>query len=107
MADFGDNLKTMIERQLAHNLSTYDIDITIEDYKLKDILTREQMQKIYSCLNEIAENAEKKIKKDSGSLLKINGQSFRCNCGCNVFHQYEGYDDIFICNSCKIEYETK
>jgi len=84
-------------------------EVQIDAFKalLKDILTREQMQKIYSCLNEIAENAEKKIKKDSGSLLKINGQSFRCNCGCNVFHQYEGYDDIFICNSCKIEYETK
>ena len=47
---------------------------------------------------------------DDGTLHQYmvkteGGASFRCNCGCNVFHKYKGDDDIFICNSCNEEFK--
>lgn len=35
-------------------------------------------------------------------MPKINGVSFRCDCGCNVFTKVE--NDIYICNSCELRY---
>lgn len=41
------------------------------------------------------------------STLKINGKSFRCNCGCNVFHRPDkNKPDIYKCNCCDTYYET-
>lgn len=37
-------------------------------------------------------------------LLKVDGQKFRCQCGCNVFHHIDD-DEIFVCNSCDSEYD--
>lgn len=37
-------------------------------------------------------------------LVKEAGQSFRCGCGCNVFHKRVGEPETYICNSCDIEY---
>ncbi len=39
------------------------------------------------------------IRKEDSSL-------FRCECGCNVFHHIDD-DEIYICNSCKMEYISK
>ena len=39
-------------------------------------------------------------------LVTVEGKNFRCQCGCNVFHHLDD-DDIFICNSCNSEYESK
>ena len=36
-------------------------------------------------------------------LLKVQGEEFRCVCGCNLFHHIDD-DSIFLCNSCKSEY---
>jgi len=50
----------------------------------------------------------KKHEKNPNILLKVNGKSFRCHCGCNVFHHNEEYDtDIFECNSCHEIYSSK
>ena len=37
------------------------------------------------------------------SLVMVNGKSFRCNCGCNVFHKGD-IEGIWICNACYTEY---
>lgn len=39
----------------------------------------------------------------SNSLVMVNGKSFRCNCGCNVFHKGD-IEGIWICNACYTEY---
>lgn len=36
-------------------------------------------------------------------MVKVEGSSFRCECGCNVFHHGER-DDIYICNACEARY---
>lgn len=35
---------------------------------------------------------------------RINGQSFRCDCGCNVFRHPEGEPLVFVCNACGDRY---
>ena len=37
-------------------------------------------------------------------MPKVNGKTFRCPCGCNVFHKEED-PNIYICNSCNAKYE--
>lgn len=38
-------------------------------------------------------------------MPKVNGKSFRCECGCNVFHKPNADDpDLFSCNSCDTRY---
>jgi hypothetical protein len=44
-------------------------------------------------------------KKNPNILLKVGGNPFRCDCGCNVFHHKDNWD-IYICNACNAEYET-
>lgn len=34
----------------------------------------------------------------------INGRSFRCECGCNVFRHPEGEPLVFVCNSCSARF---
>ena len=37
-------------------------------------------------------------------LISLNGKPFKCSCGANVFLKY---DNTYICNCCKKEYEGK
>lgn len=34
----------------------------------------------------------------------IDGRSFRCSCGCNVFRHPEGEPLVFVCNGCRARY---
>lgn len=34
----------------------------------------------------------------------IDGRSFRCSCGCNVFRHPEGEPMVFVCNACRARY---
>lgn len=43
-------------------------------------------------------------------FLKMNGESFTCQCGCNVFHYW--YDtplgvEWYACNGCDLTYESE
>lgn len=52
---------------------------------------------------------EEPIKKIEGGIMPIvNGQKFRCPCGCNVFHQGEPYEglEVLVCNACGVEYQS-
>lgn len=35
-------------------------------------------------------------------FLKVNGKSFLCECGCNVFHKHS--ETEYHCNSCNKQY---
>lgn len=38
---------------------------------------------------------------DCNVMVKIDGKSFRCACGCNVFHHPEPADrSLYQCNGC-------
>lgn len=37
------------------------------------------------------------------SILNVGGKSFRCGCGCNVFHEGDE-KGLWVCNACKAEY---
>lgn len=39
-------------------------------------------------------------------ILRINGEVFRCECGCNVFHEGK-YRGLWICNACGLEYANE
>ncbi len=43
------------------------------------------------------------------SMLRIAGESFTCNCGCNVFHPSAPFEgkETFQCNGCNLEYATE
>lgn len=45
---------------------------------------------------------ERERLKVSSAMIKINGESFICSCGANVFSRK---DNIFTCNACGAEYE--
>ena len=56
------------------------------------------------------DNIFRKDKKEDNSkpgiMVKINGKSFGCNCGCNVFHHPENEaNNIYECNACGEWYE--
>lgn len=38
-------------------------------------------------------------------MVKIDGKTFRCECGANVFHKDE--DGLYVCNGCSLVYEGK
>lgn len=38
------------------------------------------------------------------AMVKINGKTFYCACGCNVFTKRP--NDHYICNACQTEYES-
>jgi hypothetical protein len=48
------------------------------------------------------------IKNEDGSIkafmVKVDGDSFRCECGANCFHKYEGEPHNFYCNACDMTY---
>lgn len=49
------------------------------------------------------------VRHDDGALkqtmLKVNGKRFRCECGCNVFHQPDAeVPDRYACNGCDLWY---
>lgn len=53
----------------------------------------------------------KAVKNPDGSIEnfmpKVNGKSFRCNCGCNVFHKPDDKDpDLYECNACGAWFES-
>ena len=37
-------------------------------------------------------------------MVHIGGETFRCECGCNVFHKWEDEDLVFVCNGCRALY---
>ena len=47
--------------------------------------------------------------EDSGTreatMLRINGKTFRCECGANVFTVDPVMPDWFLCNGCQTTYE--
>lgn len=52
------------------------------------------------------------VKTDDGKLenftVKLAGKSYRCTCGCNVFHKPDKTRlDIYRCNSCGETFETE
>jgi len=52
------------------------------------------------------------VKTEDGKLenfmVKLAGKSYRCNCGCNVFHKPDKTRlDIYRCNSCCETFETE
>lgn len=60
-------------------------------------------------IGEIVGNVIEKMKKEKSFPLEsrqvmpiINGQSFHCKCGCNLFTQSP--DGIYHCNACPLEY---
>ena len=38
-------------------------------------------------------------------LIEVDGKSFRCDCGCNVFHHPELKPEIYECNACGARYK--
>ena len=52
--------------------------------------------------------AMKKAAKESAcnTMVYLDGSktSFRCHCGCNVFHIDPEDKDIYICNGCQEKY---
>jgi predicted SprT family Zn-dependent metalloprotease len=54
--------------------------------------------------------ADDLLRNEDGSLhqflvkLGDKKESFRCECGCNVFHKRENEPERYICNSCDAEY---
>ena len=44
--------------------------------------------------------------KNPNATLKINGKSFRCECGCNVFGHVDYDKNRYSCNSCKATFTT-
>ena len=55
--------------------------------------------------------AEKLMREDGTlyqTMLKVGGESFRCRCGCNVFHHPDANDrDRYECNSCGEHYTAR
>ena len=41
----------------------------------------------------------------SDRIITIDGQTFRCVCGCNVFRHPVGKLSIYVCNSCAYRYK--
>lgn len=37
-------------------------------------------------------------------FIKIEGETFRCDCGCNVFRESLSFEGLFCCNSCNAHY---
>jgi hypothetical protein len=46
----------------------------------------------------------RKWNPDEDLMLKVNGVSFRCSCGCNVFRRFCNNPLRYICNSCRETY---
>lgn len=42
---------------------------------------------------------------DSFVMVKMDGKTFQCECGCNVFTRMSS-GAIYRCNACRAEYET-
>lgn len=43
-------------------------------------------------------------------FLKMNGESFTCQCGCNVFHYWPDTPagvEWHVCNGCDLTYESE
>ena len=55
---------------------------------------------------KMSEDEIKEHNKNPNILLKVDGERFRCQCGCNVFHHIDD-DEIFVCNSCESEYDCR
>lgn len=61
-------------------------------------------------MSKMNEDQIKRHNENPNILLKILGKSFRCECGCNVFHHPQNEtdgsmdDEIFKCNSCNLVY---
>ena len=59
----------------------------------------------------VADRYAKAVLNDDGTLhnfmLKLDGKSFRCECGCNVFHKPDRkHLEIYECNGCALRFET-
>lgn len=40
-------------------------------------------------------------------LLRVDGNPYRCKCGCNVFHKPDRkYLDLYECNGCEQRFES-
>lgn len=40
-------------------------------------------------------------------ILKVGGKSYRCDCGCNVFHKPDRKRlDLYQCNACEQRFEA-
>lgn len=48
------------------------------------------------------EDVGRDVSKDV--TLTVGGQSFRCGCGCNVFHHPVEWSEVFECNACGNKY---
>lgn len=78
-----------------------------------DSLTDEKIERITSSFVDIASNELKKAEGKSetlnsekhSSFLKINGESFFCPCGSNLFHQVG--NEKWHCNCCENVFESK
>lgn len=57
-------------------------------------------------MSQMTQEEINRHKENPNIILKIGGRSFRCECGCNVFHHPGTDDDKFQCNSCGAIYDT-
>jgi len=57
------------------------------------------------------QKAPEPLRRADGSLnefmVRIGGKSYRCGCGCNVFHKPDKDDlDLYECNACGQQFEA-
>ena len=53
--------------------------------------------------NDFVKNEDGKV-KDFMVFLEGKERSFRCDCGCNIFHKPINDDAVYICNSCDMRF---
>lgn len=56
---------------------------------------------------KVKKTKAEKIWSDKDSTIKINGLSFYCECGCNVFRKYNQDKSYYKCNSCEAIYRSE
>lgn len=83
------------------------LELVIRDL---DYYTPEELGRELAKLSLTALDEGKKcltINEDN-TMIYLNGRanpSFRCDCGCNVFHTYKEMPKHYFCNACGISFE--
>ena len=71
--------------------------------KAEEISKTKEVDDINRIIKMILNGEWEKI-YNHASMLKINGNYFRCHCGCNVFGKYT--NGTYECNACGDKYEV-
>ena len=59
-----------------------------------------------TCLTEEFSYTDDNEVEDKDVLIKVEGKSYRCECGCNVFRYLKYVKDKLKCNSCDVTYSV-